>query len=222
MFKKYYICAIIHSIQDKISIFTHFREGEANYLALIMVRTKIFKEICCTGMDLEIKIQELEKQLNEDPNNREKAKELAIIYHYIKEDEKAIKVYEGLLETYPEDSNILAFLGYLHYELEELDIAIDYFNKSLDIDSAAPFVFFLLGNAYSREGMIREAVDAYDFAIFLDFDMYQAHMDFAMKYEDMGRKQKALKEYVAAYEIDQRDSKLYEKINELKVEVKEA
>ncbi len=171
---------------------------------------------------MEKKIKELEEKLKEDPRNREKAKELAIIYHYIKEDKKAIEIYKTLLETYPEDSNILAFLGYLYYELEELDTAIDYFNKSLDIDSAAPFVFFLLGNAYSREGMIREAVDAYDFAIFLDFDMYQAHMDFAMKYEDMGRKKKALKEYVAAYEIDQRDSRLFEKINELKDELKEA
>jgi len=187
-----------------------------------MVRTKIFQEICCKETDLGKKIEKLESELQLNPDNKDKAKELAIIYHYIRKDREAIRIYEELLKHFPEDSNILAFLGYLHYELDELDKAIDYFNESLDIDSLAPFVFFLLGNAYAREGMIVEAVDAYDFAIFLDFDMYQAHLDFASKYEDMGRTKKALKEYIAAYEIDSRDKEILNKINELELKLKEA
>ena len=183
-----------------------------------MVRTKIFKEICCNKTDLRKRIEELEEELKLNNTDKEKTRELAVIYHYIREDRKAIQIYEELLKHYPNDSNVLAFLGYLHYELDEVGKAIYYFNESLDIDSAAPFVFFLLGNAYAREGMIKEAVDSYDFAIFLDFDMYQAHLDFAMKYEDMGRRKKALAEYIAAYEIDSRDKKILEKIEELSKE----
>lgn len=183
-----------------------------------MVRTKIFKEICCNKTDLDKRMQELEEELKTDSTNKEKTRELAVIYHYTRRDKKAIEIYEELLKHYPDDSNILAFLGYLHYELDDLGKAIDYLNDSLDIDSAAPFVFFLLGNAYAREGMIKEAVDSYDFAIFLDFDMYQAHLDFAMKYEDMGRTKKALKEYIAAYEIDSRDKEVLGKIEELSKE----
>jgi tetratricopeptide (TPR) repeat protein len=187
-----------------------------------MVRTKIFKDVCCNEVDLEKKRVLLEKELDGKFEDLIKTKELAVIYHYTGEDKKAIEIYEKLLKNHPEDTNVLAFLGYLHYELDELEEAIDYFNRSLDIDSASPFVFFLLGNAYSREGMIREAIDAYDFAIFLDFDMYQAHLDFAVKYEDMGRKKRALKEYVAAYEIDSRDKELLEKITILGDELKGA
>ena len=44
-------------------------------------------------------------------------------------------------------------------------------------------IFFLLGNAYSRAGKIMEAITSYDFAIFLDLDIYKAHIDFAEKYE---------------------------------------
>ncbi len=66
----------------------------------------------------------------------------------------------------PENANVNAFLGYLHYELDELDEAIDYLNDSLDLDPGAPFVYFLLGNAYSRAGMIKEAIESYEFAIF--------------------------------------------------------
>ena len=46
-----------------------------------------------------------------------------------------------------------------------------------------------------------------------DFDMYIAHIDFARKYEHMGRHQKALEEYRAAFRIDSRDEGLIEKIN---------
>ena len=46
-----------------------------------------------------------------------------------------------------------------------------------------------------------------------DFDMYIAHIDFARKYEHMGRHKKALEEYKAAFRIDSRDEGLIEKIH---------
>ena len=113
----------------------------------------------------------------------------------------------------PKDHEIRAFLGYLYYENEDLDKAEENLNKSLEISQMEPFVLFLLGNIYSRRGRISEAVDCYETAIFLDFDMYVAHIDFARKYEHMGRHKKALREYKAALEIDSRDEGLLEKIN---------
>lgn len=182
-----------------------------------MVRTTVFKQFCKDIDKLQERALKLEGELESNGNNVEKLKELAVIYHYVKEDDKAIKIYEELIKLVPEDAELLAFLGYLHYEQDHIDEAIDYLNDSLDIDSGAAFVFFLLGNAYSRAGMIREAVDAFDFAIFLDLDMYKAHLDFAIKYEEMGREKRALKEYIAAYEIDPRDVKIKEKIDVLMV-----
>ena len=61
-----------------------------------------------------------------------------------------------------------------------------------------------------------EAITSYDFAIFLDFDIYKAHIDFAEKYEKMGLLERALREYTVAYEIDPRDKKIGEKINTIK------
>ncbi|TDT70544.1 tetratricopeptide repeat protein [Hypnocyclicus thermotrophus] len=183
-----------------------------------MLRTRIFKEIC-QNVDLEEKKANLKEKLKNDPNNLELLEKLAAVYYYQQEDFKAVEIYKKLVTLDPENAEYLAFLGYLCYELNELDLAIDYLNESLDIDSSAPFVFFILGNTYSRAGMIKQAVDAYDFAIFLDLDIYTAHMDFAKKYEDMGRKHNALKEYLAAYDIDSRDVKLKNKIKNLKEEL---
>jgi len=138
-------------------------------------------------------------------------KTLASIYHALRENDKAIEIYEKLTKLQPNEIEIRAFLGYLYYENEELDKAEENFNRALDVSTTdEPFILFLLGNIYSRKGKISEAVDCYDLAIFLDFDMYIAHIDFARKYEHMGRHKKALEEYKAAFRIDSRDEGLIE------------
>ena len=182
-----------------------------------MLRTKIFREFC-KDKDLRNREEEVRMELLEDCSNVELLRELGAILYYSKRDEEAIKIYRKLLELEETNHNFMAFLGYLYYELEEHSAAIDYFNAALDEAPDSPFIYFLLGNAYSRSGMIVEAIRSYDFAIFLDLDMYTAHLDFAKKYEDMGRKKRALREYITAYEIDPRDKDIEAKINQLKAE----
>jgi tetratricopeptide (TPR) repeat protein len=183
-----------------------------------MLRTEIFKEYC-VNKDLSVREEEVRMLLLENPTDIKLLRELAAILYYKKEAKEAIKIYEKLIRLEPENADFLAFLGYLYYELDIESKAIEYFNRSLDISPDAPFVYFLLGNAYSRNGDIISAIKSYDFSIFLDFDIYTAHLDFAKKYEDMGRIQRALKEYITAYEIDPRDEEIKNKIMFLKKEL---
>ena len=178
-----------------------------------MLETLIFREIRYNENNEQLLKENLEKIKN-DPNDVEVLKTLASIYHALKENDKAIEIYEKLVKLEPDKIEIWAFLGYLYYENDELEKAEENFNKALDISTVdEPFILFLLGNIYSRKGKISEAVDCYELAIFLDFDMYIAHIDFARKYEHMGRHKKALEEYKAAFRIDSRDEGLIEKIN---------
>jgi len=147
-------------------------------------------------------------------------KELGIIYYNLKKDETAIEIYERLITLEPKNPKVRAFLGYMYYENDNLEGAIVNLNISLDISPASPFVYFVLGKAYSRAGKIKEAVDAYDFAIFMDFDIYSAHLDFARKYEAMGIYRKSLKEYRSAYDIDPRDENILNKIKEIEQKLK--
>ncbi len=176
-----------------------------------MLETLVFREIRYNENNDEF-LRENQEKILKNPNDVEALQTLASIYHALKENEKAIEIYEKLVVLKPDDHEIRAFLGYLYYENEDLDKAEENFNKALDISEMEPFVLFLLGNVYARRGKISEAVDCYEFAIFLDFDMYVAHIDFARKYEHMGRHKKALREYKAAFEIDSRDEGLLEKI----------
>ena len=177
-----------------------------------MLETLIFREIRYNG-DNEKFLKKNQEKVIKNPDDVDALQTLASTYHALKENEKAIEIYEKLVRLKPEDHEIRAFLGYLYYENEELDKAEKNLNKALELNEFEPFVLFLLGNIYSRRGRISDAVDCYETAIFLDFDMYVAHIDFARKYEHMGRHKKALKEYKAALEIDSRDEGLLEKIN---------
>lgn len=176
-----------------------------------MLETLIFREIRYDE-DNEQKLIENENRLKKNPDDVEALQAVAAIYHALKRNEEAITIYKKLVDLLPTNHEIRAFLGYLHYENDELQEAEENLNKALEMSALEPFVLFLLGNVYSRKGKIAEAVDCYDLSIFLDFDMYIAHIDFARKYEHMGRHKKALREYKAAYAIDPRDEGLIEKI----------
>ncbi len=183
-----------------------------------MLRTKIFDDYC-KDRDLTVREEEVRMELLEDSNNIELLRELGAILYYSRRDEEAITIFEKLLKLDEGNHNFMAFLGYLNYELENHVPAIDYFNRALDIAPDSPFIYFLLGNAYSRHGEIINAIKSFDFAIFLDLDIYTAHLDFAKKYEDMGRNKRALQEYITAYEIDPRNKDIEAKINELKEKI---
>ena len=168
-----------------------------------MLETMIFREIRYNENNEQL-LKENLKKIAENPNDIEVLQTLASIYHALKENDKAIEIYEKLVKLKPENYTIRAFLGYLYYETEDLDNAEKCFEEVLD-NISEPFVMFLLGNVYARKGKISTAV---------------AHIDFARKYEHMGRHKAALKEYKAAYEIDSRDEGLVEKIEYLEEKCK--
>ena len=185
-----------------------------------MLETLIFREIRYNGNNEKF-LKEIQGKVAEKPEDIDALQTLASTYHALKENEKAIEIYEKLVRLKPEDHEIRAFLGYLYYENEELDKAEENLNKALELSQLEPFVLFLLGNIYSRRGRISEAVDCYETAIFLDFDMYVAHIDFARKYEHMGRHKKALREYRPLLKLIQGMKDYWKKLIILKINVKQ-
>ena len=179
-----------------------------------MLKTLLFREIRSND-NIEDELAKNEEDLKNDSNNIELLQNIAAIYHALRKNVKAIEIYDKIVNLRPRDHEMKAFLGYLYYENEELEEAEKHLNESLNLNPMEPFVLFLLGNIYSRRGDVVKAIDNYEFAIFLDFDIYTAHIDFARKYEHMGRHKRALEEYRAAYDIDSRDDALLDKMEYL-------
>ena len=184
---------------------------------------KLFMDEIFTQMDskkITTKEENLRVDLLNDPGNIKKMEELAILMYHKGDYDGAIALYQRILQL-ENVSNQYSFLGYLYFEKEEYEKAISFFEKSLDLNPNNAFVYFLLGNAYSRVGKVIQAVNNYDIAIFLDLDIYKAHVDFAKKYEAMGLLDRAIKEYTIAYEIDPRNKKIKTKIENLKDRLKQ-
>ncbi|MEG0068651.1 tetratricopeptide repeat protein [Cetobacterium sp.] len=186
-----------------------------------MLRKKILKRANINKEQLLELEQEIRFTLLSKPNDIDNLDRLGMILFYKRDCQGSLEIYEKLRVLGKKDSETLGFLGYLNYELGNYTQAITYFNMFLDKKPGDAFVYFLLGNAYSRAGKIIEAINSYDFAIFLDLDIYKAHLDFAEEYESLGRDKKALVEYIAAYEIDPRNKDIEVKINELKKKIKD-
>ncbi len=163
--------------------------------------------------------ENLRYELLSNPKDNKKLEQLATLLYHKRDYDGAINLYLKIIDN-DETARKYAFLGYLYFEKDDYQNAISYFEKSLDIDPKNAFVYFLLGNSYSRIGRVIHAVTNYDLAIFLNFDIYKAHVDFAQKYEQMGLFQRALKEYIIAYEIDPRNKEIKNKIESLKSQLR--
>lgn len=181
-----------------------------------MLRKKILKRKNISKEDLLKQEQEIRFKLLSKPNDIKSLEELATILFSKRDCEGSLEIYEKLIKLGKKDIETIGFIGYLCFELGDYASGVKYLNKFLDKKPDDAFVYFLLGNVYSRAGKIIEAINSYDFAIFLDFDIYNAHLDFAKEYEFLGRDKRALNEYIAAYEIDPRDKVIKEKIDYLK------
>lgn len=177
-----------------------------------MLRNKIFNK---SEVDLK-KEEDVRVELLLTPNNTKYLEKLSMLLFYKGDCKGALEIYEKAYKLGKKTLENIGFLGYLYYENSNYSKAIKLFNRFLDKKPQEAFVYFLLGNTYSREGKILEAVNSYELAIFLGFDIYKAHLEFAEEYEKMRREEKALVEYIAAYEIDPRDKKIKKKINDLK------
>ena len=156
--------------------------------------------------------ENLRYELLSNPKDNKKLEQLATLLYHKRDYDGAINLYLKIIDN-DETARKYAFLGYLYFEKDDYQNAISYFEKSLDIDPKNAFVYFLLGNSYSRIGRVIDAVTNYDLAIFLNFDIYKAHVDFAQKYEQMEKLfQKSLKRIYYAYKIDPRNKEIKNKI----------
>lgn len=182
-----------------------------------MLKTKIFMEID-TLKDIEEQEIDIRSELLMEPNNIKLLKKLGALLYFKQETSEAIKIYKKIIEIEGERADNLGYLGYLYYEKNCFEKAKEYLNKALDKEPDTPFIYFLLGNTYSHTGEIEEAIRAFDLAFLLDFDIASAHLEFAIKYERMGRYKRALREYIAANEQGV-DEDIEEKIKELEKKI---
>ena len=72
---------------------------------------------------------------------------------------KAIKLYQQAIEMKPDDFQSHLNLGKSYIKIEQADLAIEYINKALSIDSNNPEAHQYLGLAYSMSGKYISSIE---------------------------------------------------------------
>ena len=94
--------------------------------------------------------------------------------------------------------------GSMLQEMEEIDAAIAYYQKAIQIERS-PQVANNLGILYERKGLLDKAEKAYRSALALDAKHLAAHTNLALLYEKMGRFEEAAKHWKVRVELGSPD-----------------
>ena len=113
----------------------------------------------------------LKKEVLENPKDIKLQQNLAMIYHQMERYEEAIIAYEKIIYLEPEQAMSLNNLAWLLLtasddELRNERRALDLAKKAVDLERS-PIFLDTLAEAYFRNGMIQEALNTIDEAIFL-------------------------------------------------------
>ena len=113
-------------------------------------------------MHKEILIEDLKKKITQSPDTDENYRALANIYVADEDYDSALKVYERLLERFPEDMQALINTGSIYFYKKDYERAIENYLKANKLDPSSYAVNFNLGNVYAEVGSFSNALKYYN------------------------------------------------------------
>lgn len=119
-------------------------------------------------------------------------------------------------KTSPSGPNIHNNLGYIYFQKNENEKALEEFQKAIDINPTYGDAYHNLGNTYYQMKKIKEAEESYRKAIEINPNLWQSHQNLAVLYHESGRSNLAIEEIKKAMEINPDNEELkknYELLN---------
>ena len=107
-----------------------------------------------------VKAKEMsEKAVQLKPTLLGASNNLAVCYlDYYRDDEKAKELFEHILNKRPDAPNAILNLGVIHLRRRELDQAVVYLEKAMELDSENERVYFNLAGVYFNKGQYGKAL----------------------------------------------------------------
>ena len=120
------------------------------------------------------KVPELQKKLQEDPENTEVLLQLALEYSLQKEFSKAVDIYFRLLKLDPNNFHAYNNLGILYKKTGQYADALHCYEQARRLQPDSYWVPYNMGLAYEAMGRMQEARESYGKALSLNPDFAQA------------------------------------------------
>ena len=148
-----------------------------------------------------------QKALDKNPDNEWSAvvaQALAAIYHQVRgNSEAALSMLQNALLLTNNKTQIYQAIADIHYDNEELDRAIEYYNKAIEGDEQNAKAYSRLAMAYWEKDHIEKAILYYSRAIDIDPEYDIAHNNLGVIFLDgLGDSRRALAYFEKAVEIN--------------------
>ena len=135
-------------------------------------------------------------------------RELAVLYNQGHKNEPLRKAID-LLRKYPQSAFLHNLCGVIYADDEKYEVAIESYNKSLQLNPYYPEAYNNKGNALRNTGKLEAAVENYNQAIKFQSDYTEAYYNLGTVLEDEERFEAALKSYNTALKLKPYYVKVY-------------
>ena len=126
----------------------------------------------------------------------------AIRFHEAGELNKAENIYRQILETSPNNADVLNLMGMIAQAKGLYYQACNWFYNALKHSQPSAHIYFNLGLSLFNDNKPVEAIDAYQKSIQLQSDIKETYNYLAEVYNHMGDTQQAIQNYQKALDID--------------------
>jgi tetratricopeptide (TPR) repeat protein len=118
------------------------------------------------------------------------------------EKQRAIALYEEIIEIDPQYAAAYINLGTINFHLRQFARAEELYRRATEADSAYVLAFFDLGNVLDELQLLDESIAAYRRAVALSPRYADAHYNLALAYERTGERRQALRHWQAYVKLD--------------------
>ena len=120
------------------------------------------------------------------------------------EKQRAIELYQQIMELDPGYAPACINLGTIHFHLREFDRAEELYRQATVADPEYVLAFFDLGNVLDELERLDESIVAYGQAVALSPHYADAHYNLALAHERKGQRRPALQHWQAYVRLDSR------------------
>jgi tetratricopeptide (TPR) repeat protein len=118
------------------------------------------------------------------------------------EKNRAIALYEKILESDARYAPAFINLGTIYFHLRKFQRAEELYRRATEADPEYVLAFFDLGNVLDELGRPEESIRAYERAVELSPAYADAHYNLALAYERSGDSRAALRHWLAYFRLD--------------------
>ncbi|QTA91412.1 tetratricopeptide repeat protein [Desulfonema magnum] len=125
----------------------------------------------------------------------------AVQFHQAGRLQEAEEIYKKILETDPDHSGSLHFLGVLSHQTGQNDRAAELIRRAVRIYPDEPYYHFNLGCVFQAQGKFNDAVSCFQNAVRLKPDYFEAYTNMGSAFEKQGKLDNSLSCYRKALEM---------------------